>query len=342
MMRRTLLTAGVVALAAAPSAAAQERASLAGGKTTLKVDHSVVRALQGAGVKLDVIAPGSARGVAVSFPVTGGSADPRTAAGTIRHRGGLRFRAGGKSLTLRNFTVRVGEQSVLTARVGGARVPIFRLSTRRAKVNARALTTRVRVVDAFLTQAAASALNQTFGTSMFARQMRIGTARSTLRFGEAVFSGGATTLRLDKGAADALQSLGITPSPIDPAAVRGGGIAFPITGGKVDAKTLAGSITHSGGLALTRGDTRVELRSFTIGIDDTPALSALVGEDRVDILNLDASKVKVSVGGRFVTVSGVVASLTAGAAQALNQAFSTDAFKEGLVLGTATGRGRTP
>jgi hypothetical protein len=39
--------------------------------------------------------------------------------------------------------------------------------------------------------------------------------------------------------------------------------------------------------------------------------------------------------GKRLTVSGVVATLTERAAQALNGAFATDAFKPGLLLGTA-------
>ncbi len=46
-----------------------------------------------------------------------------------------------------------------------------------------------------------------------------------------------------------------------------------------------------------------------------------------------------SVEGDTIVVGNVVAKLTAGAAAALNQAFSTNAFTEGLTLGTATVRG---
>jgi hypothetical protein len=50
---------------------------------------------------------------------------------------------------------------------------------------------------------------------------------------------------------------------------------------------------------------------------------------------------RISVGrlsrkGRQITLGGVKASLTAAAADALNGAFATDAFKEGLLMATAT------
>jgi hypothetical protein len=152
--------------------------------------------------------------------------------------------------------------------------------------------------------------------------------------------GGATTLALSSTAAGALQSLGIAAAPIAPATAGRAGLAFPVTGGRVDAKTLAGTIRHSGGIRLSKGATAVALRSFTIRVDKHPNLTAKVGGSRVSILNLDLSKAKVAIKGRSVKVANVKATLTKAAAGALNQAFSTTAFKKGLDIGTATVRTR--
>jgi hypothetical protein len=68
----------------------------------------------------------------------------------------------------------------------------------------------------------------------------------------------------------------------------------------------------------------------------------------VSILGLDLSQLTASVQGRRITLGAVKASLTATAAGALNSAFSTSAFTQSLVLGTATvaaralGRGPAP
>jgi len=151
---------------------------------------------------------------------------------------------------------------------------------------------------------------------------------------------GATTLALSEGAAAALQSLDIAVAPLAPARAGGAGIAFPITAGKLDAKTYAGQIKHVGGLSLTRGSTRVDLRNFIINVDSAPDLTARVGDARVSILDLDLSGAKISKSGRRLTIAGVKATLTDDAAGALNSAFGTDAFKEGLEIGTATVSGR--
>lgn len=147
---------------------------------------------------------------------------------------------------------------------------------------------------------------------------------------------GGTTLKLDAGTAEALTSLGVSVAPISPAKAGSKGITFPITGGKVNSKTLAGNIKHSGGLRFTKGSTTVDLTRYTINIDKKPDLVATVGDARVSILSLDLSKLRNNSKGKNIKLSGVKASLTAAAAGALNQAFSTTAFTEGLVLGTAT------
>lgn len=147
--------------------------------------------------------------------------------------------------------------------------------------------------------------------------------------------GGKTKLSIDEATGAALGSLGIAVEPIEPAYVRRGSFRFPITGGEVNAKTLAGQIRHSGGLAFVKGATRVELTDFFINVDAEPDLTAMIGGSRVSILSLDLSALERKDQGNKVLLSGIEASLTAGAAAALNAAFSTSAFQEGLLIGTA-------
>jgi hypothetical protein len=82
----------------------------------------------------------------------------------------------------------------------------------------------------------------------------------------------------------------------------------------------------------------VELTRFDIEIDGSPQLTAVVGGARVPILDLDVSSLTREVDGLDVTLGNVRATLTAEAAGALNQAFGTTAFSEGLLIGVATVR----
>lgn len=152
------------------------------------------------------------------------------------------------------------------------------------------------------------------------------------------FKGGETTLALDPAIAGLLDSAGIRPSPLAPATANAdGSLSFPISGGRVNAKNLAGKIKHDGGIRLASNAVQVELTKFTI---DTRAaeLTALVGGNRVAILSLDldGAKVKVNQKRGKLRVKNVAAKLTADAAAALNGAFSTSAFTEGALIGNAS------
>jgi hypothetical protein len=340
---RTLPLAAACVLAVPAGAAAQDlptTAAVAGGQTTLRLDPGTAGALTGAGVRLTPTGAARVRGGGVRFPVSGGSADPGTLAGRVTHRGGLRLRAGGRSVVLRAPVYRIGERSTLSARVGGARLTVAVLGTDDARLHERGpVRTGVGGVTATLTAPAARALNRAFGVSLFRRGLALGTVGSELRFRQVVLDGGATGLALDPAAAQALTALGVAPGVVAPATLEAGEVRFPITAGRVDARTLAGQIAHSGALSLTGGGTPVELRDPLITVDETPALSAVVGTDRLEVLTLDASAARRSIDGNVVTVGGVVARLTGPAAAALNAAFGTTALTEGLVLGTATIRG---
>lgn len=161
-------------------------------------------------------------------------------------------------------------------------------------------------------------------------------------------NGVRTTLTTDPATTGVLVKNGIVPLPVGPATVAphfgSGGLSlrygFPITGGRVNAKTLAGFINHSGGLRfvnLADGHT-LTLTRFRIRISDHPGLTAEVNGNasvRVRILNLDLSHANVVEHPPLVRVSNVKATLTQTAASALNQALGVSFFAKGITLGTA-------
>jgi hypothetical protein len=147
---------------------------------------------------------------------------------------------------------------------------------------------------------------------------------------------GATTLALDPGAAAALTDLGVSVAPVAPASAGDAGISFPITNPFRGAlRTL--KIKHSGGLALTAGDTTVELTDFNID-PLRRQLTADVGGSRVPILDLDFSDARVRFRYLSLRIGPVSGTLTDTAAGALNGAFGLPAgtVPAGLKLGDAT------
>jgi hypothetical protein len=117
-----------------------------------------------------------------SFPITGGSLDAATLAGTIDHAGGIRFlnARNGRSLKLTKFRIEIGAAPGLTAEVNGnpaVRVRILDLDLSQARIDRSRLPyVSVRNVGATLTQEAADALNATLRVSLFQAGIRLGTA----------------------------------------------------------------------------------------------------------------------------------------------------------------------
>ena len=231
----------------------------------------------------------------------------------------------------------IGRKIMLSARVGGGRVHLLELTG--ARVSRSGFNTDVGRLRARLTQKAASALNATFGVRAFKKGLRLGTASVRARTDEAdILARSATSLAIDAGALQALTSLGIAPGVIAPATLEGTTARFPIAGGQVKLDLSSGTIRHRGGISLTRDATVVRLEAFDIRLGSSPQLFASIngGASKAAILDLDLTGVTPAVDGRTVTLAGVTARLTQGAADALNAAFATTGFSAGLVLGRAT------
>ena len=337
MKRLIPLVAAGALLAAAPSA--QAAVDLAGGSTQLKLNRGTAKALGSLGVAVAPTGKASADDARIRFPISGGAIDPASAAGRINHRGGLRFSAGRKSITLKSYRVKVGAKITLSALVGGSRVRILDLSGT-PEVTRSGFGTNVSGLTAKLNNAAAKALNATFGVHAFSKGIPLGKVRvKALPSETELLARGATTLALDSGALAAIVGLGVTPGIVGPATLDGTTALFPITGGRVALNLGAAEVTHAGGISLTKGSTVVNLTDFDIRVGGGAVqLFAAVngGAAKVAILDVDLTGVTPAVSGRDVTLAGATARLTQGAADALNAAFGTTAFTAGLVLGQAT------
>lgn len=321
-------------LVLAPAANAGKN-TLAGGDTVLTPKKGITKALDRFDVKVRTVKPAKATAEGIVFPITGGKLAADGSAGIVKHAGALRLGGGHEKLTLRRPVAKLNSNPKLTVKVGGNRIKLLKLKTNGAKVSRNGFGTEIKRVKGKLSGIAAKVLHDLYGLPVkkgtpFGK-LTITAEPETVQLASEV----DTTLALDQGAVDALSSLGISAAPIGPATAGPGGLAFPITGGKVNLADLSGKIRHSGGISLSKDGTVVDLTKFTIVLDGDPDLTAIVGGQRVSILSLDLSNAAVDVSGRQIEVGGVEARLTAAAAEALNAAFSTTAFTEGFLLGTA-------
>ena len=147
-------------------------------------------------------------------------------------------------------------------------------------------------------------------------------------------TGVATTIALDPLTVGVLSDNNISWAPIPPARRAAEGIRFPITTGDVRPDTLAGTIHHAGGIALTNGRLRVALGDIVINTK-TGQLSADAGSGRVALMNLDLSSGKRLDGGNRLVLGDIPTTLTSGAAHALSEALNAPVFTPALPIGRA-------
>jgi hypothetical protein len=155
---------------------------------------------------------------------------------------------------------------------------------------------------------------------------------------------GRTVLELDRGTAAVLADAGISVKATGPAIGPAGSpvFAFPIVGGEVNKNQLGGKIVHSGGLAITAGDTTLVVKRFVVDLDSGFLTARVAGAGvRIPLLRLGAVTGGVQSSPGLLLLKGVNVRLTATAAQALNQTFDTHLFQRGLLIGQATVIART-
>lgn len=115
---------------------------------------------------------------------------------------------------------------------------------------------------------------------------------------------------------------------------------YPVSGGAITTKPLAGTIRHRGGLFVQNvGDAQkraIAVGNFVIDLKKRQLIAQVVGTTiRLPMFNLNLKNAKVTATKHLITISRIGATLTAQAAAGLNQALGTNVFKGGLKFGTA-------
>src|SRR5215208_5353844 len=106
--------------------------------------------------------------------------------------------------------------------------------------------------------------------------------------------------------------------------------------GVVSKDPLGGRIVHSGGLSFSADSEKVVVKRFVIELDRGVLSAKVAGTGhRIALLRLGAPE-DVKVGAERIVLRGVDAKLTSQAAKALNEAFDTNLFEGGLLIGEAT------
>ena len=187
--------AGAATAAASSSAPSRHDGSvvLRAGQTTVWTAPGIAAALLGNGIVPIATLPGTAgaaigrtsAAVRFQFPVTGGSVGLAPLHGVIRHAGGILFfdPKNGDKIEVSSFTISLTGGD-LTALVNGnphARIALFDLGLAHAHLHVYRHDIVATGISLNLTAGAASALDATFGTTLFTAGMTIATASTSLR-----------------------------------------------------------------------------------------------------------------------------------------------------------------
>lgn len=147
--------------------------TLNGEKTVLTLDDAVVSVLEQNKVKVAPVEPAGPDDAGVQFPITGGSVDSETLAGSIEHSGGLLFSVRGDTLEVTDFVADT-ESALLTATAGAAELPILALDLTRVKKSTKGGAIVASRIAVSLTGYGAAAMNAILGVKIFKEGLGLG------------------------------------------------------------------------------------------------------------------------------------------------------------------------
>jgi hypothetical protein len=153
---------------------------------------------------------------------------------------------------------------------------------------------------------------------------------------------GTTAVTTARGIAGTLVGLGVIPLPVQPATVRPGfehgftlTYGFPVTGGNPDLEKGTGHVFHSGGINFVGlSGATLEIGKFDIDLAAGKIFAREVNfeKNRIPVLDLDLSKLRVSMRHGATVLSGIGLKLDPVAADALNATFDIDLPNDGSLL----------
>jgi hypothetical protein len=160
-------------------------------------------------------------------------------------------------------------------------------------------------------------------------------ATTTYVSAKATVIGKSTAIVVNPALSAALKQAGVTVTAVAPATAKRA-LRFPVSGGQISVKTLAGTVDHTGGLTLEHSGKSVRLTNFVINTK-TKQLTAAVGGQSMPVFDLNHARPK-RAGSRHGTVvaSNIKLTVTSQAATALNSDLGVTTFKTEMNFGIAT------
>ncbi len=154
------LAAALFALLAFAPFASATPDPVASGTTTVTLNKGWTKYLKTFGIKIQKVGNTKVKGQKVTFKVSGGEMDPTNGLGTLTLAGGLKFKAGKKSATVKALVLNTGKSS-LTGKVSGKKVKLAKLKGLSYSRNGFGVNVKLKSLK--LEKAGAKQLNKKLG-----------------------------------------------------------------------------------------------------------------------------------------------------------------------------------
>jgi len=268
-----IAVAVIASLALTPFASAAANPVAAGSKTTITLNSGFMKKLKKQKIKLTGIKPATVKGKVVTLPIEVGTLDVN-GQGELSHEGGLKFKAGKKSTTIKALVLNTTTSS-LSGKLGGKKLKIASVSG--VTATRSGFGTNVAVKALKLTGKAAKELNKKLGFTgkkknkkgkkvsapkpFKGNQVLGGSASTTNPKTIGVLAQGTAKLTTDETTVKKFvlpppNGFAVAITPIEPTKLEAGTtpftpvLAFPITGGNIAPNGLSGVPQTSGGAKL--------------------------------------------------------------------------------------------
>jgi hypothetical protein len=312
--RGTVLTAVAIAVAVVASLALASLASAAanpvapGSKTTITLNSGFVNKLKKNKVKLTGIKPATVKGKTVGLPIEEGSIDT-AGQGELLHEGGLKFKAGKKSTTIKALVLNTTTSS-LSGKLGGKKLKVASVTGLSAARNGFGVNVTIKSLK--LTGKAATELNKKLGFAGKPKKKGKRASASKSKAPAKPFKGnqvlggstsetqpktigitptGSVALNIALSSAMKLAEVNIKDTGIPPAQeFTPINFAFPLSsGGTISPDGKAGSVRTAGGILLSQKpiafpgkETKMTLQNFFVELSTGRATVEVIVESTIE------------------------------------------------------------
>ncbi|HEY5708877.1 MAG TPA: hypothetical protein VIS51_05740 [Solirubrobacterales bacterium] len=314
-------------------------ASVGEGSTRLRLDADLYGALRESDVKVEALKPGKAKGRTAVLPVSSGMLGAAARSGYLFNDGGMRFRTGRRTATLRSLTLNLTEEW-LSAKIGATQMKVA--TTHGLRTGRDGFGSIIVLKRLALTTRAANALNRALGLNgVFAPGAKLADLRTAVHPDELSIAAGAFKLTFDEAFRTKLQALDVAVQPFESTVVGSTplSVSIPIMRGYLTPDLQTGFFSTEAGFRMVQGgpppgvemppDSELVLGGTGIILESKSFLGYLLawpspcsGSGAFATLDFGGATATADPGTRTIVMPTAVASLGPSMADCLNENFA--------------------